>query len=219
MFAGLLKPEISASQMHKYLNINVLLFDLTLIFLRFMEHAAVYYYPGWWWWWCLHWGQLRGQTLMFRGRGGSWLWGLSPGYSRSPPDTDVLQLQSQFPPQSCANMCSWGILSLANDPISLSAGGVGVWGSVCEGVLMMRQLTWQNNHINAPCRHGSEWALALTCSIIWLLLTNLILQMEMCVFTRKNQHNYEGNLSKVKASLMEEYSDVTLEMNEYVSLL
>lgn len=35
----------------------------------------------------------------------------------------------------------------------------------------------------------------------------------MCVFTRKNQHNYDGNLSKVKAVVTEEYSDVTLEMN------
>lgn len=33
----------------------------------------------------------------------------------------------------------------------------------------------------------------------------------MCVFTWKNQHNYDGNLSEVKAFLMEEYSDITLE--------
>lgn len=86
---------------------------------------------------------------------------------------------------------------------------LGGWGGV--GGLMMRQLTWQNNHVNVLCYHGSKWALALTCSMIWLLLTNLILQMEMCVFTWKNQHNYDGNLSEVKAFLMEEYSDVTLE--------
>lgn len=80
----------------------------------------------------------------------------------------------------------------------------------CAG-LMMRQLTWQNNHIKVPGRHGSKWALALTWSIIWLLLTNLILQMETRVFTWKNQHNYDGDLSKVKAVSMEEYSDVTEE--------
>lgn len=33
------------------------------------------------------------------------------------------------------------------------------------------------------------------------------------MLTRKNQHNYDGNLSKVKVVLMGEYSDVTLEMN------
>lgn len=37
----------------------------------------------------------------------------------------------------------------------------------------------------------------------------------MCVFTRKNQHNYNGNLSKVKAIFIEEYSDVTLENSLY----
>lgn len=35
----------------------------------------------------------------------------------------------------------------------------------------------------------------------------------MCVLTRKNQHNYDDNLSIVKVVLMGEYSDVTLEMN------
>lgn len=39
------------------------------------------------------------------------------------------------------------------------------------------------------------------------------------MFTQKNQHNYDGNLSKVKAILMEEYSDVTLKINGYLSLL
>lgn len=47
-----------------------------------------------------------------------------------------------FPHRICVDMCSWGILSPANDPISASGVGGSVhvrWGG--GGGLMMRQLT------------------------------------------------------------------------------
>lgn len=154
--------------------------------------------------------KLRSQALMFRGRGGGLAARVVTGLTRVLLPSQMLSSCSpRCSNWTCADMCSWGILSLANDPISLSGVGVGR----VKGGLLMRQLTWQNNHINVPGRHSSKWAFPLTCSIIWLLLTNLILQMEMRVFTRKNQHTYDGNLSKVKAVVMEEYSDVTLAMN------
>lgn len=49
-----------------------------------------------------------------------------------------------FPHRVCVDMCSWGILSPANDPISTSGvGGIRACLGVGSGVggLMMRQLT------------------------------------------------------------------------------
>lgn len=74
---------------------------------------------------------LRSQALMFSHRRGPGCQVYHQVSKRTPPATDVFPLQSQFPHQTCADMCSWGILSLANDPISLSGGqtiDVFFWG-------------------------------------------------------------------------------------------
>lgn len=106
---------------------------------------------------------------------------------------------------------SWNLCLQTNDPIRLSRGtgwmclcvSVHAHSCVFEGVLMMRQRTWQNNHIRASGHHSSKWAPALTCSVIWLLLTNLILQMKIavCVCVCVRAHFLPGKSNKVMTAI------------------